>query len=290
MAAVPVGTVIHRDEFAGGTWAAGRSPDESFGPLSYSICTNGAISGGDVIGTQLWSSSINDRRGVLVPSTPIETTGYQITFVSRIVGGAAMPGTNYWDGADFRVYSDGAGTEVHGMASMNGFLGAKPRIVVWGASGSETIELTDEPDMVANTYYTLRVDVGTMRQDYYWNGTLVAQTARTANLTIGYLQHRLGYTNAAQQRVSVVTIPDIAPPPAPSTTWRIRDDMLGPQSTLMARMPNTLVGVDYTWDESTNSYIEGPNEEGKGGGVDDSNSVGLIVLGDGTAVMKKAAF
>lgn len=80
------------------------------------------------------------------------------------------------------------------------------------------------------------------------------------------------------------------PEPPPTGAWRIRDDFNGPQGVLIGRTPNILVGLDYTWDESTNSYIEGPDEEGEGGGVDDSNSSGLIVLGDGTAVMKKAAF
>jgi hypothetical protein len=220
MALVPVGTVILRDEFNSGTWAPGRTPDESVGPLTYSVATNGTISAGEVRGTVPWDSGINDRRGDLVPGEVIETPGYSIEVTARMVSGAPISVTGNWRGVGLTVYSDNDFSDLEGNNGFSGTLNGVPSLSLWGTSGGVSFDLTDEPNMVYDTPYTVRVDVGTLRQDYYWNGVLKTSTTRTANLNVGSIRYGIGFSYAGTTQIKITAIPDIAPPaPEPGTAF-----------------------------------------------------------------------
>jgi hypothetical protein len=250
MAAVPVGTVILNDTFTSGSWAASRAPDTAYGGMVWDTCTNGTISSGDLIGTQAWNSGINDHHGVSTPSGVIETTGYTVTVVVRNVSGAPISGGNSWEGALFNVFSDGAQSTLEGRVGVTGTIGGFPSISVWGESGGEAREITDVGNLAADTYYTLRVDVGTLRQDYYWNGVLKTQTFREANLSIGSIEYNLGFSYTGTTSVNVTTIEDIAPPePEPGVPFWTA--FLGAHEVVGGAAPitppeSTLIDVPYT--------------------------------------------
>ncbi|MDR6453892.1 hypothetical protein [Variovorax paradoxus] len=283
MAAVPVGTVIIRDEFTSGAWANGRAPDEGFGGLVYSLCTNGVILGGDVIGTQPWNSGINDHRGVAA-GPPIEMPGYRIEISARIVAGAPIAPTNSWGGVSMSTYSDSGESVLEGRASFDGTLGGLPRIYLWDEGGSTSLALADEPNMATDTYYALRVDVGTLRQDYYWNGVLKASTTRTTNLNIGTLAVNIGFSNCGTTSIKVTAIEDIAPPPpTPGGTFHIRDDFLGEESGILGRVPNIVEGTTASWSEDGASNLDP-------GGIEDADSGGMLINGGGFCRCKQFAF
>ncbi|CAN7451948.1 hypothetical protein LJR099_003032 [Variovorax paradoxus] len=282
MAAVPVGTVLLRDEFDSGTWASGRVPDEAYGGLVYSLCTNGVISGGNVIGTQLWNSGINDHRGA-ASGPPVEMPGYRLEITARIIAGAPIAPTNSWPGVVLSAYSDSDESVLEGRAGFSGTLGGLPRIGLWGEAGSSTMELVGEPNMTTDTYYALRVDVGTLRQDYYWNGVLKASTTRTTNLNIGTLAVNIGFSNCGTTSIKVTAIEDIAPPAPPGATFHIRDDFLGEESAILGRVPNVVEGMTAVWSEAGSSVLDP-------GGIEDANSGGMLINGGGTCRCKQFTF
>ena len=285
MAAVPAGTYILVDNFepGSGPWTAPRTPETAYGGLVWSICTNGVVAGNAISGTQQWDSGINDHRGVAVPSTPIETTGYRISLNTNPKAGAPMPSGGYWAGVNIDVYSDAAGTALEGRVGVSGYVGSNAMLSVWGAEGGESFEMVGET-LTTSGPKEIRVDVGTTRQDYYYNGSLKFQTFRTVSKTIGGISFNLGFSNATSDGFEVLTIVDIAPPEPIEGTFHIRDDFNGDWGVLQGRSPNIVEGVPGGAEWSADGVMANP------GDPDDPNNYGWFVGEDaGLAYCKGAA-